>query len=61
MNEKPLDRRNYDVVIITSRTDKHHFVQDAHAIDPKKIKTAGNFIRVFADMFLSKSGNKAYF
>ena len=57
------DKRNYDVVSI-SRADsdkrKNH-VQHALYIERAKIAKVGQFVKVFADMFLTKeTKGKAY-
>lgn len=59
-----VDKRNYDVVSISQpgKEKRANHVQSALEYDYKKVETPGQFVKVFADMFLKKEvGNKAYF
>lgn len=63
MNNQNQDSRNYDIVSISRSNSpkKSHFVKDALNIE-KQQKPTGQFVRVFADIFLSKTaGKKSYF
>jgi hypothetical protein len=64
--EQTIDRRNYDIVSLNrqGREKRESYVQDALRIDPLKVKMAGTFVKVFADMFLKKEvavNSRAYF
>jgi len=63
MNERQIDRRNYDVASISrpGKEKRANYVKDALHIEKDKISTSGNFIKVFSDIFLKKeAGPKAY-
>ncbi len=63
MNRENADRRNFDVALINQpgKTRRAH-IRDALHIEKNLVKTSGQFIRVFADMFLKReAGNKSYF
>ena len=56
------DRNNYDVASISQpgKDKRANFVRNALQIEKKSLKTSGQFVKVFADMFLRKeAGNKA--
>ena len=64
MNRENVDRKNYDVISISrsGKAKRSNYIQDALQIDKAKISAAGNFIKVFADVFLKReAGNKSYF
>ena len=64
MNQEPVDKRNFDVASIGRGEGKKrsNFVQNALQIDKGKIAKAGNFIKVFSDIFLKKeAGVRSYF
>lgn len=63
MNRESPDRRNFDVALISQpgKSRRAH-IRDALHIEKSLVKTTGQFIRVFADIFLKREvGNKAYF
>jgi len=47
-----------DTVRISGQKRAH--VQNALKIDPKKVASSGNFVKVFADMFLRKEESKRF-
>jgi len=63
MNRENPDKRNFDVVSVSrSGKAKANYIQDALQIDKAKVSPAGNFIKVFADVFLKReAGKKTYF
>ena len=64
MNRENPDKRNFDVASISrsGKAKRANYVQDALQIDKAKVASSGNFIKVFADVFLKReAGNKSYF
>ncbi|MFH1576189.1 MAG: hypothetical protein ABID35_01450 [Candidatus Margulisiibacteriota bacterium] len=63
MTQQPVDKRNYDVALISrpGQEKRATFVQDALHIEKSRIESSGQFISVFANMFRNKTGHKAYF
>lgn len=63
MDNQNKNSRNYDIVSISRANSpkKAHYVQDALHIE-KQQKTSGQFVKVFADIFLKhEAGKKSYF
>ncbi len=64
MNRENPDRRNFDVASISrqGKAKRLNYIQDALHVDKSKISATGNFIKVFADVFLKReAGHKSYF
>jgi len=63
MNQTKQDKNQYDVASIsrTGSEKRANYIQDAlHTSKPHK--TSGQFVKVFADMFLKhEAGKKSYF
>lgn len=63
MNEQ-VDKRNYDIASISrpGKEKRANYVQDALQIDRDRAQLPGQFVKIFADIFLKKeAGAKSYF
>ncbi len=60
MSEDKFDRNRYDVVSVSrsGSEKKANFVKDGFRME-KQEKTAGQFVRVFADLFLKQEASKS--
>ncbi len=59
-----VDKRNYDIASIShpGKEKRTNHVQDALHIEKASIQVPGQFVRIFADMFLKKeAGARSYF
>ena len=64
MAHEQVDKRNYDVVSISrpGKTKRTNYIQDALHIESSKVQVTGQFIKVFANMFLRCEASKgSYF
>jgi hypothetical protein len=61
MSNQAPNKNQYDVASISRHgSDKRaNYIQDAMQIS-KQYKTSGNFVRVFADIFLKHEGKRSY-
>lgn len=63
MNRENPDRNQYDIVSVsrTGSEKRANYLQDALHIRQQQ-KSSGNFVKVFADIFLKhEAGKKSYF
>lgn len=64
MTHEQVDKRNFDVASISrpGQTKRANYIQDALHIDKSKVKATGEFVKVFANMFLRyEAGKGSYF
>lgn len=64
MSEQNVDKRNFDVASISrpGRANRTNYIQDALQVDRSNLPATGQFIKVFADMFLTRTASKkSYF
>jgi hypothetical protein len=61
MTHEQVDKRNYDVASISrpGKAKRSNYVQDALHIESSKVQSTGQFIKVFANMFLRREASKA--
>lgn len=63
MNNEQPGRNNFDVVSISraGQDKRANYIQDAYKIERARINQGGEFVKVFADIFLKKeAGHKAF-
>ncbi|MBN2058138.1 MAG: hypothetical protein JW782_05035 [Candidatus Saganbacteria bacterium] len=64
MNERNVDKRNFDVASISrpGRANRTNYIQNALQVDRSKLPATGQFFDVLADMILTRTaGKKSYF
>ncbi len=63
MTREQVDKRNYDVASISrpGQAKRANFIQDALHIESSRVQSTGQFIKVFANMFLRREAGKGLY